>query len=72
MFKRNYPWFIVSGGCIIMAALISLGRSGLKDILGNSLAYGAVIALAYILLGCAAGTLTKAFSRRDESDTDSP
>ncbi|WDF33721.1 hypothetical protein PTW37_01975 [Arthrobacter agilis] len=54
-------WFIVAALCVAIAAVIFAGRTTLIESLGDP-TYSTLIITAYVLLGGAAGSLTKAFS----------
>jgi hypothetical protein len=60
-------WFIVTALCVAVATVIFAGRTALLESLGDP-AHRTLIITAYVLLGGAAGSLTKAFSvGHDES-----
>lgn len=54
-------WFVVAALCVAVAALIFGGRTILIEHLGDPF-YRALIIAAYVLLGGAGGSLTKAFT----------
>ncbi|GAA1126778.1 hypothetical protein GCM10009582_25080 [Arthrobacter flavus] len=54
-------WFIVAALCVAVAAVIFAGRTTFIENFGDP-AYRALIITAYVLLGGAAGSLTRAFS----------
>lgn len=54
-------WFATAALCIAAAVFIFAGRTMLSESLGDGM-YSAAIVSAYVLLGGAAGSITKAFS----------
>ena len=62
-------WFAVAALCVCLAAGIFAGRTMLSDLLGGGVWYQVLIISAYLLLGGAAGSLTRAFT---VSDTGNP
>lgn len=60
-------WFILAGLCVTAAVLIFGGRTMLSENLGGPL-YRTLIVSAYVLLGGAAGSLTRAFSPGNDAE----
>jgi drug/metabolite transporter (DMT)-like permease len=54
-------WFIIAALCVAVAAFVFAGRTMFIENLGDPM-YRTLIITAYVLLGGAAGSLTKAFS----------
>ena len=60
-------WFAVAGLCVCLAAGIFAGRTMLSDMFGGGVWYQALLISAYVLLGGAAGSLTRGFTVSDET-----
>lgn len=68
--RRNRTlWFAAAALCVCLAAGIFAGRTMLSDMFGGGVWYQVLVVVAYVLLGGAAGSLTKAFT---VSDTENP